>query len=73
MVKQVINVNYEGGDVGAVSFDTATGLGAFEYSAAFIAKGVELFGFYQNSSLDRTGGPSIADVDQFSVGSRIKF
>jgi hypothetical protein len=38
-----------------------------------IAKGVELFGFYQNSSLDRTFGPSIEDVDQFSIGSRIKF
>lgn len=42
MVKQVINVNYEGGDVGAVSFDTVTGFGAFEYSSAFIAKGIEL-------------------------------
>ena len=38
-----------------------------------IAKGIELFGFYQNSSLDRVGGPSIEDVDQISIGSRIKF
>jgi hypothetical protein len=37
-----------------------------------IAKGVEIFGFYQNSSLDRTGG-SAEDVDQISIGSRVKF
>jgi serine/threonine-protein kinase HipA len=42
MVKQVINVNYEGNEVGAVSFDTVTGIGAFEYNSAFIAGGVEL-------------------------------
>ena len=42
MVKQVINVNYAGDEVGAVSFDTATGIGAFEYGSAFIAKGAEL-------------------------------
>ncbi|CAA0102636.1 Toxin YjjJ [Halioglobus japonicus] len=42
MVKQVISVNYQGSEVGAVSFDSTTGLGAFEYHAAFIAKGIEL-------------------------------
>ena len=42
MVKQVINVNYEGNEVGAVSFDTVTGIGAFEYSPTFITKGIEL-------------------------------
>ncbi len=42
MVNEVINVNYEGGVVGAVSFDTDTGIGAFEYDSTFIKKGVEL-------------------------------
>ena len=42
MVTQVITINYQESEVGAVSFDTTTGLGAFEYSAAFIAKGLEL-------------------------------
>lgn len=42
MVKQVINVNFQGSEVGAVSFDTLTGAGAFEYSRAFIVKGIEL-------------------------------
>lgn len=42
MVKQVINVNYQASKVGAVSFDTVTGIGAFEYDAAFIAEGIEL-------------------------------
>jgi serine/threonine-protein kinase HipA len=42
MVKQVVTVNYEDREVGAVSFDTATGVGAFEYNATFIANGVEL-------------------------------
>ena len=38
-----------------------------------IANGIELFGFVQNSSLDRAGGPSLDDVSQISIGSRIKF
>jgi serine/threonine-protein kinase HipA len=42
MVKQVIKVNYQGSEVGAVSFDSATGLGAFEYHSSFIATGIEL-------------------------------
>lgn len=42
MVMEVINVAYKDHDVGAVSFDTSTGLGAFEYSRGFIEKGIEL-------------------------------
>lgn len=42
MVKQVINVNYDGHVVGAVSFETETGIGAFEYHTGFINNGVEL-------------------------------
>ena len=42
MVKQVIHVNYEGSFVGAVSFDTGTGIGAFEYDRTFIDKGIEI-------------------------------
>jgi len=42
MVTQVINVNYNNDLVGAVSFDTDTGFGAFEYDSKFIRKGIEL-------------------------------
>ncbi|MDO3385805.1 type II toxin-antitoxin system HipA family toxin [Gilvimarinus sp. SDUM040013] len=46
MVTEVVAVTYcESGhnhDVGAVSFDTDTGLGAFEYSQSFINTGIEL-------------------------------
>jgi len=42
MVMQAINVNYQGHEVGAVSFDTDKGIGAFEYSPSFIEQGVEL-------------------------------
>ncbi|WP_105103047.1 type II toxin-antitoxin system HipA family toxin [Microbulbifer pacificus] len=42
MVMEVINVDYRGQTAGAVSFDTNTGIGAFEYAPAFIETGVEL-------------------------------
>lgn len=42
MVMEVINIRYQGDEVGAVSFDTHKGLGAFEYSPGFIKKGIEL-------------------------------
>lgn len=42
MVMEAIKVTYQSSDVGALSFDTDTGLGAFEYSPSFIAKGIEL-------------------------------
>lgn len=42
MVKQVTSVNYEDSLVGALSFDTETGIGAFEYDPAFITRGIEL-------------------------------
>jgi serine/threonine-protein kinase HipA len=42
MVTQAINVNYEGELVGAASFNTDTGIGAFEYDPSFINKGIEL-------------------------------
>lgn len=42
MVMEAISVNYQGQSVGAASFDTTTGLGAFEYTPEFIATGIEL-------------------------------
>ena len=42
MVMEVVRVNYRQHEVGAVSFDTVTGIGAFEYSPAFIRTGIEL-------------------------------
>ncbi|MEM8594394.1 MAG: type II toxin-antitoxin system HipA family toxin [Pseudomonadota bacterium] len=42
MVMDVINLVYHEHEVGAVSFDTETGLGAFEYAPSFIATGIEL-------------------------------
>lgn len=39
---EVISVNYHNHDVGAVSFDTETGTGAFEYQPSFIKTGIEL-------------------------------
>ncbi|MES9905004.1 MAG: type II toxin-antitoxin system HipA family toxin [Sedimenticola sp.] len=42
MVMEVLKVNYRDLDVGAVSFDTDSGIGAFEYNPSFIAKGFEL-------------------------------
>jgi len=42
MVMEVISVRFKQQDVGAVSFDTQTGLGAFEYAPSFIKKGIEL-------------------------------
>ena len=42
MVTQAVNVNYGARVVGAVSFDTRSGIGAFEYSPDFIKSGVEL-------------------------------
>lgn len=42
MVMEVINITYQGDMVGAVSFDTDKGMGAFEYAPNFVKKGVEL-------------------------------
>jgi serine/threonine-protein kinase HipA len=42
MVMEVITITYQDDVVGAVSFDTEKGLGAFEYDPRFIKKGVEL-------------------------------
>ena len=39
---EAINVKYKGYEVGAVSFNTDTGIGAFEYDSAFIKQGIEL-------------------------------
>ncbi|MFV8784323.1 type II toxin-antitoxin system HipA family toxin [Microbulbifer sp. SA54] len=39
---EVISVHYQGQTAGAVSFDTDTGVGAFEYTPAFIDTGIEL-------------------------------
>ncbi len=42
MVMEVINVSYAQQDVGAVSFDSEKGVGAFEYASSFIKQGIEL-------------------------------
>lgn len=42
MVMEVIEVKYQHHDVGAVSFDSDKGLGAFEYTHEFIKSGIEL-------------------------------
>lgn len=42
MVMEVIQLTYQDDAVGAVSFDTEKGLGAFEYDPDFIRTGVEL-------------------------------
>lgn len=42
MVMEAIRVNYQDYEVGAVSFDSQTGLGAFEYSHDFINSAIEL-------------------------------
>ena len=42
MVMEAINVKYKDYEVGAVSFNTDTGIGAFEYDPAFIKQEVEL-------------------------------
>jgi serine/threonine-protein kinase HipA len=42
VVMEVVTVAYMGREIGAVSFDTEKGQGAFEYSAEFIRSGIEL-------------------------------
>ncbi len=42
MVMETIQVNFQNHLVGAVSFNSETGLGAFEYASSFIQTGVEL-------------------------------
>lgn len=42
MVMEVIGVSYQGQEVGALSFDSESGLGAFEYTPEFIRSGIEL-------------------------------
>lgn len=42
MVMEVVNVKYNGQDVGAVSFNSETGVGAFEYASRFIQSGIDL-------------------------------
>ncbi|HHR6131305.1 TPA: type II toxin-antitoxin system HipA family toxin [Providencia alcalifaciens] len=42
MVMEVIEVCYKSESIGALSFDSSTGLGAFEYSTEFIKKGIQL-------------------------------
>ena len=42
MVMEVITIQYQTHEVGALSFDTETGIAAFEYTPAFIATGIEL-------------------------------
>jgi serine/threonine-protein kinase HipA len=42
MVIKVVRVKYNGQDVGAVSFNTETSVGAFEFESIFIESGIEL-------------------------------
>lgn len=42
MVMEVIKITYQEHEVGAVSFDTDKGMGAFEYDPSFVKKGIEL-------------------------------
>ncbi len=42
MVKDVVRVKYKAHDVGAVSFNTETGIGSFEFEPRFIKTGIEL-------------------------------
>lgn len=42
MVREVVSVKYNGHDVGAVGFNTETGIGAFEFEPRFIKSGIEL-------------------------------
>ena len=42
MVREVVKVKYNGHDVGAVSFNTDTGVGVFEFEPRFIKSGIEL-------------------------------
>lgn len=42
MVMEAVRVSYQGRAVGAVSFNTETHQGAFEYEASFIKSGIEL-------------------------------
>ena len=66
-----LSVSYHTVDDNAASGDEAERVNlAWVYN---IAKGVEVFADYQNASLDRAGGVSLEDQDQFSIGSRIKF
>ncbi|WP_345427398.1 type II toxin-antitoxin system HipA family toxin [Halioxenophilus aromaticivorans] len=39
---EAVNVTYQGSQVGAVSFNTDTGQGAFEYAPSFVEKGLQL-------------------------------
>lgn len=42
MVRDVVSVKYKAHDVGAVSFNTETGIGSFEFEPSFIKTGIEL-------------------------------
>ncbi len=42
MVKDVVSVKYKKQDIGAVSFNSETGIGSFEYEPRFIETGIEL-------------------------------
>ncbi len=42
MVMEALSVFYHGDEVGAVSFDTNSGIGAFEYAPGFVKQAIEL-------------------------------
>ena len=66
-----VSLSYHSVDDLAATGDEAERINlAYVYN---IKKGIELFADFQTASLDRAGGVSLEDVNQFSVGSRIKF
>ena len=42
MVMDVVSVKYKKHEVGAVSFNTETGIGSFEFDPRFVKTGIEL-------------------------------
>ncbi len=64
MVMEVINVRYLDYDVGAVSFNSKTGLGTFEFEPSFIKTGIELSPLKMPLARKLYSFPE-ADVDSF--------
>ncbi len=64
MVMEVVNVRYREYDVGAVSFNSNTGLGTFEFEPSFIKTGIELSPIKMPLARNLYSFPE-ADVDTF--------
>jgi hypothetical protein len=57
-------------DLAAVGDEAKRSNLAYVYN---LRKNVELYGSLQQSTLERASGPELQDVDQVSIGSRIRF